>query len=849
MDPYKILRIHSGASENEIEEAASRMLNIWNPDEFEEYQSVAQKVSRDINRAKNMLLDPKSRIIYDKTTKHGEEILPEVAVYTSSGYCVKYKRPWVSCNGYKGRQTNDGYLNNSNQTALCDFNFELEEYEQYFEDDLSLGRTQKFPSDNVICDSNDSKSDEFASGGNIEVKTCRSDSTFELEKYQEPTNSSLMDSIHDIENYLWMENTDTTYILKGIKTPRQSYTSKSDTFLLTDKDKIPRNKNSISSNINISLFDSYVVVKDDLMKNKNDLDPDYIKEIENFVRKSQSNGAILFRDRNLKVENRNQTKSVSDEKMLSINNTNNRRDVSPTFTYIINKDDLQNKKYMDSGSENEKEMTNIVDNFFSDCAISSTKSNLKIKNDHQRKSASDEMSLNINNTNNDRNVSPSFTYISNRDNFQDSGSENEKEMPHTVNDCFTNSAISCRDRSLKNDCNTQMDEFEKYYINKYNSSDEIKSLGKSSLLENKRNINGRLCDIDLYKTKKNDKKLDSIKPEKSNSIRLNFDQNVSKNKDLLSNHKSSDQNKSNNLKKNEITDCIKGNENLDLYIKGLKTSLPEICLPKHNVKEYIKQPENASEYFDVKKITKKQKHASDTDLLNLILIQSREIGVLKTQSDNKIHQTIIKENSVHCTKMTDTDDLENTTESFGENLTKSVSDSNTKRDENQKKRSSFIENMKRNKDSVSFENVRQYKVNNQTENDTDYKEFVQEEFEIPVIFKKNQIKETDCKALKTSLQSKISKEPPHYIINKITTDKCATASLDFVGITANSFSSDQRTTFASTDIQEIAPFSDIYKNSNKYHHHVQTSKSENEIMQKDRNLLLKIRINQLLTHA
>lgn len=504
MDPYKILRIRPGASKNEIEEAASRMLNIWNPDKFDEYKSVAQKVLRDINKAKNMLLYPERRINFDKMTKHETGLPSKVAIYTSSGSCVKYKRPWISCIDNKGRQTND--FTDSNQIALDDFGFVSDKYEQFFERDLLLETTQKLPSNNVIYDSSDSMSDVTLSKENTKLQTFSSDSTFELEKYDETSNSTLTDSAHDIENYLWMENTDKFYILKEKKNPFEFFTSKSDTFLLPAKDKTSQNKNNIKCDINISLFDTYVVVNDDLMVNENGFDPDYLKEMENSVKNSQSDNVTSSRNTNLKVESIIQT----DEKSLSLNKINNGGNVLPSFIYTINRDNLQTVKDSDSGLENEKEMT------------------------------------------------------------------------HNINNCCSDSATSFRDSSLKLYYDTQMHEFGKYYVNKRYSSDESRYLKESDELEKKSNVNGRVNDDDIYTSRKDDL---TIKSEKSDHVEFNSDQNVLAKNDLGSNHLSSDQNQSNNLTKNKITDHIKYDEYLNIYIKGLKTSLSEICIPKNNVKE------------------------------------------------------------------------------------------------------------------------------------------------------------------------------------------------------------------------------------------------------------------------
>ncbi|GFQ82661.1 uncharacterized protein TNCT_586091 [Trichonephila clavata] len=103
MDCYKVLRLPPNALSEEIEEAARKLLTIWNPFDYDDdFKEVALCVVDDIKKARRILTDPVLRKQHDEQLKIDASMMDKrnrnhrVEVLSDAGLNGFYCRPWIA---------------------------------------------------------------------------------------------------------------------------------------------------------------------------------------------------------------------------------------------------------------------------------------------------------------------------------------------------------------------------------------------------------------------------------------------------------------------------------------------------------------------------------------------------------------------------------------------------------------------------------------------------------------------------------------------------------------------------------------------------------------------------------
>jgi DnaJ-class molecular chaperone len=78
MNPYEVLEIPSDANEKDIKDAYKSMAKKWHPDRNKAPE--ATEKFKEINKAYNILIDPKLRQMYDRTGSVDEQQMPDIDI-------------------------------------------------------------------------------------------------------------------------------------------------------------------------------------------------------------------------------------------------------------------------------------------------------------------------------------------------------------------------------------------------------------------------------------------------------------------------------------------------------------------------------------------------------------------------------------------------------------------------------------------------------------------------------------------------------------------------------------------------------------------------------------------------
>ncbi|GFT44681.1 uncharacterized protein NPIL_638601 [Nephila pilipes] len=109
MDCYKVLRLPPNALPDEIEEAAKKLLTIWNPIDHDDYKDVALCVVDDIKKARRILIDPVLRKHHDEQLNIVSSKMDErswnhrAEILSDAGLRAVYCRHWIASSDASGK--------------------------------------------------------------------------------------------------------------------------------------------------------------------------------------------------------------------------------------------------------------------------------------------------------------------------------------------------------------------------------------------------------------------------------------------------------------------------------------------------------------------------------------------------------------------------------------------------------------------------------------------------------------------------------------------------------------------------------------------------------------------------